>query len=301
MTAADFDLDAALPAGDSYPPRCGGSRLRGLARSAALSALAARQKFRPKPPASRTQILLLHHVLPQEITPFRKPLAALAETRDFISYSEAVRRIQTGDHGDRPGLAFSFDDGRISCRVAAGILEEHSATGMFFICPPIIGETNDHIRERFCRHQLLVDPVDFLSWNDIAAMKSAGHEFGAHTLTHPDCGTLSPAELEREIVGSRDLLADRLGSAGHFAWPLGRWRNWSDEAHRIARAAGFVSVASGERGMHIGHGLGPELPLRRESVLASWPISHIRYFLSAAPQVSGDAAASVSPLVRKAA
>jgi peptidoglycan/xylan/chitin deacetylase (PgdA/CDA1 family) len=42
-------------------------------------------------------------------------------------------------------------------------------------------------------------------------MLDAGWELGSHTITHPDLTTLDPAELEREVAGTRRILERRFG------------------------------------------------------------------------------------------
>jgi peptidoglycan/xylan/chitin deacetylase (PgdA/CDA1 family) len=52
---------------------------------------------------------------------------------------------------------------------------------------------------------------ELATWEECAALRAAGMEVGAHTLTHPFLSTLPAAEQEAEIVGSFDLIARRLG------------------------------------------------------------------------------------------
>ena len=63
---------------------------------------------------NRIQFLYLHHVLEDEEDDFRELLAVLSQQHRFISYSEAVERIWTGEI-DAPYITFSFDDGMQSC------------------------------------------------------------------------------------------------------------------------------------------------------------------------------------------
>ena len=59
---------------------------------------------------NRVQFLFLHHLFNDEVASFRKLLKALSKEHTFISYSEAVNRIKTGNI-DKPYICFSSDDG----------------------------------------------------------------------------------------------------------------------------------------------------------------------------------------------
>src|SRR5260221_8538986 len=52
----------------------------------------------------RVQILEFHHLLDDETESFRSLLRVLARDHRFVSYSEAVHRVRTGEI-DRPYLA----------------------------------------------------------------------------------------------------------------------------------------------------------------------------------------------------
>ncbi len=88
--------------------------------------------------APRVHLPYLHTVPPHEEDSFRRLLTELRRDHTFISYSEAVERILTGDV-DRPYLAFSFDDGFESNVRTARILEEFDTVGCFFVATRFIG------------------------------------------------------------------------------------------------------------------------------------------------------------------
>lgn len=70
----------------------------------------------------RFQFLYFHHVFEDETEPFRSLLEQLAKHHTFISYSEAVDRVLSGNI-DGSYLTISFDDGLKNCMVAAEIME----------------------------------------------------------------------------------------------------------------------------------------------------------------------------------
>lgn len=77
---------------------------------------------------------------------------------------------------------------------------------------------------------------------EVAKMLDAGWELGSHTITHPDLTTLGPAQLEREVAGSRQILERRFGvRVDNFCYPSGRY---DDSVISAVRAAGYVGAQS---------------------------------------------------------
>lgn len=266
--------------------------VRSTARHLVLSALGVGERFlfrhhealrRP-----RVHILSLHHILDDEVDPFRRLLGRLASTHTFISYGEAVSRIQSGAI-DKPFLTFTFDDGFASSGRAAGLLEEVGARACFFVVTRAVGLSDKEEVVRFCRERMIVKPMPFLDWDSAEQLVRRGHSIGSHTRTHANLATLSPAQLEDEIAGSAEDLRGRLGAAEHFAWPFGRFFHFSAAAARAVFDAGFVSCASGERGAHVIKAEEPRLLcLRRDHILADWPQSHVFHFLAASSRAAGE-------------
>jgi peptidoglycan/xylan/chitin deacetylase (PgdA/CDA1 family) len=228
----------------------------------------------------RVQFIYLHHIFPDEEQGFFRVLLELQKVFQFVSYSEAVQRVKAGTI-DRPYLTLSFDDGFKSCVKAARIMSDVGARACFFICPSIIGVTDENKIKAFCEQRLHTPPIEFMTWGDLESLLSLGHEVGAHTVTHPNLAQLPLEQVKAEIHSSREELQRRVGAVKHFAWPFGKFKAASQDIMNIALEAGLDSCASGERGCHV---LPPSQPtslcLRRDHVLATWPISHINYFLT---------------------
>ncbi len=228
----------------------------------------------------RVQFLYLHDVAQHDATAFRKLLEKLGREHTYISYSEAVRRVLTGEI-DKPYLSLSFDDGLKSCWHAAQALHEMDISGCFFVCPTLLGETDAQKVAAFCADKLHRPPSEFLSWDDVAAMLRQGHEIGSHAITHSVMADLPAAQLADEINDSRRLLQQKVGLVRHFAWPYGRFFHFSAQAARLVFAAGFETCASAESGCHIA---APEhrhnLCVRRNLILTHWPARHIDYLLA---------------------
>ena len=229
----------------------------------------------------RVQFVYLHHVLADEEAGFRRLLRMLSAQHTFLSHADAIARVRE-DRIDRPYVSVSFDDGFADNERAARILEEFGATGCFFVCPGIVGETDPQRLAAFCATRLEFPVVTpFLDWRQLERLVARGHEIGGHTMTHPNLGVTSPQEAAAEIRGSYERLRERLGVVRHFAWPRGRWENMTVAARDAVFAAGYESCASAVRGAHVAGATGAaeDLCIRRDHVLANWPLGHVRYLL----------------------
>jgi peptidoglycan/xylan/chitin deacetylase (PgdA/CDA1 family) len=243
----------------------------------------------PEIQTPQVQILLLHHLFLDEELSFRELLSSLQHDYRFISYSEAVTRIAENRIDDRY-IAFSFDDGQKSCLRAANILNEFGAVGCFFVCPDLIEETDVSRLDTICRLRLLHPLIDFMNWRDIDFLVSQGHEIGGHTNSHVNLAQVSQTRADDEIGSCHARITKQLGSPKHFAWPYGRFSDFTQACAERVFETGFVSSASGVRGAHGASESNltsetrasgsPGLGLYRESIVAAWPEAHIRYFLN---------------------
>lgn len=260
------------------------SVLRQVARKGALDVLSVgyRASRRERDGLTRPRVHLpyLHAVSPDQEDRFRAFVRALAKDHTFISYSEAVQRVLTGEI-DRPYVSFSFDDGFASNVRAGGILEEFGAVGMFFVPAGFIGvETVAGAREFFGFDKGCDEPA--MTWDDLESLKAHGHEIGNHSWSHRIMSTLSPQEQYDEIAATAEELRSRLGESVHFAWPYGRFSHFAEHAARAVFDTGHTSCASAERGAHTLEA-GPDprtLCLRRDHVMTEWPQRHSRYFIA---------------------
>jgi peptidoglycan/xylan/chitin deacetylase (PgdA/CDA1 family) len=236
---------------------------------------------------NRVQFLLFHAVFEDEAEGLRNILAALSQSHRFISYSEAVRRVELGTI-DAPVLALSFDDGMRNNLRAARIAEEFGISACFFVCSSMVSEKDPRRKAEFCHDRLHGPAVDFLDWDDLEALRRAGHEIGSHTVGHRKLSQLSGMEVADELELSRRQLSSRLGNVSHFAWPYGRFADVPENFGAMAAAAGYESCASGVRGAHVTKSeAGPlNLCLRRENLQPRWPVSHVRYLLAASSRRS---------------
>jgi peptidoglycan/xylan/chitin deacetylase (PgdA/CDA1 family) len=224
------------------------------------------------------RIVHYHYVFDDERESFGRQLDFLASAFEPISLSEAVARLREGRVAGRE-LVVTFDDGfRNQFAVAAPMLAERGWSACFFLVPGFVGAASGDA-ETMCRERFhLPRPVEPMSWAHAEQLLQLGHEVGSHTQTHPDLTALAPAALDEELAGSRAELARRLGHApSHFSAPYGDAGRFSEAVSTAAERARYSSCATAQRGVNVG--AGDVYALRRHHLEASWPVSHVRYFL----------------------
>ncbi len=125
--------------------------------------------------------------------------------------------------------AISFDDGDLSgYTMAAPLLERHGLRGEFFIVTRWIGTPG------------------FMSADDLRDLVRRGHGVHSHSRTHPRLPSLTPAQIEDELKGSKDDLEAILGAAvTQFSIPGGSYDN---RVLDIARTAGYTTVMNSVEG-----------------------------------------------------
>lgn len=255
--------------------------LRGSLRGMALSGLAAgvSQSAFKRP---RVHFIYIHHIFKDEEAPLRKLLDILKRDHEFISYTEAIKKIAEGKV-DRPYITFSSDDGLQNNVKAAEILSEYGASCCFFINPGIIGVTDKTRLKQYCKDNLQFFPVDFMNWDEVSKIQKMGHEIGNHTMLHRNVAASGEQELQADLIESLDILRQRCGKIGHFAFPFGRFFHFSKTGRRLVFETGHTSCATAERGAHI-NASNPiavqDLCIRRDHIVLGWPMSHILYFLA---------------------
>jgi peptidoglycan/xylan/chitin deacetylase (PgdA/CDA1 family) len=252
-------------------------RLRSGARSAALSALGSI----PRTAKPGFRILVYHWVRDAERKRFAQQVGLLARTFEPVSLTEGIERLRTSRIGGRE-LAVTFDDGFRSALVnGVPVLEEHGFPASFFLITELVSAPPDRA-ERICRERLhLAETLEPFTWDDVGRLLEQGHEIGSHTRSHPNLVALSHKELDEEVRGSRADIEQQIGHPpAYFAAPYGDRARFSSAVSAAARAAGYSACLTAQRGRNL-----PStdlFALRRDNVVAGWPLGHVRYFVTAA-------------------
>ena len=180
--------------------------------------------FTKKP---RSPALLYHHVGPRtpgslrELTvspeQFERQIQLLARWGYIgITASEWQNGNFNSDSHAKP-ILLTFDDAyEDMVRFALPVLVRHGFRATVYVVTRRIGRFNDWVK--CSAHLPLMNAEQIQHWSQ------QGIEFGAHTRSHANLATLSPANLYDEIVGSRDDLASLLGKPVlSFAYPFGAY------------------------------------------------------------------------------
>jgi peptidoglycan/xylan/chitin deacetylase (PgdA/CDA1 family) len=218
--------------------------------------------FRVAPRAPSFRIVLLHGVPREQMRAFEALVVRLKETHGLLDPAAAAawlagdppRGARTG--GPEPCL-LTFDDGFVSnLEAAERVLARHGVRALFFVCPGLIDLSAEAQRMAVAAQVFegrlsaasLGPEFRLMGWEELARLKALGHAVGAHAMTHRRLAGLPAAELEREITGSRDHIAARLGGPVHwFAYPFGNVES-IDRAALAAVGKHFRYCRSGVRG-----------------------------------------------------
>jgi peptidoglycan/xylan/chitin deacetylase (PgdA/CDA1 family) len=134
---------------------------------------------------------------------------------------------------DRTGLPeravlITFDDGYADLTEnALPVLRRYGFGAGVFIVTGQLGGTNawDEVKGSAPHRLMTADQIRYWA--------TQGIEFGAHSRTHVDLTTLTPSELNDEVLGSKNDLMNLLGSqAISFAYPYG---NYNSDVYECVR------------------------------------------------------------------
>ncbi len=101
---------------------------------------------------------------------------------------------------------------------------------------------------RLARVQLPHDLM--MASSDVKAMRHAGMQIGAHTLSHPILATLADDAARKEIEGSKVFLEELLGErVGLFAYPNGKpGQDYTPQSVKLVRGLDFDAAVSTQWG-----------------------------------------------------
>jgi peptidoglycan/xylan/chitin deacetylase (PgdA/CDA1 family) len=141
----------------------------------------------------------------------------------------------------RKPVIITFDDGfRDNLQNALPILRRHDFTATIFLVSEGIGKTS------FWDKSHGVAELPMLSADEVRQMTREGVSFQSHGLTQASLPSLSPAQQEVELVGSKKQLESLLGaSVNYFAYPQGEF---TPECAECVKAAGYRGAFSTRAG-----------------------------------------------------
>jgi peptidoglycan/xylan/chitin deacetylase (PgdA/CDA1 family) len=140
-------------------------------------------------------------------------------------------------------VAITFDDGFRDFHTAAfPILQKHGFSATVYLPTAFIDESRKQFKTREC-----------LTWSEIVDLRSAGVEFGSHTVNHPVLVELTWQQIEAELRTSKSTIESRLAApvlsfAYPFAFP-GTIRSFVEDLRGLLRKAGYESCLTTEIGV----------------------------------------------------
>jgi peptidoglycan/xylan/chitin deacetylase (PgdA/CDA1 family) len=151
-------------------------------------------------------------------------------------------------------LALTFDDGFQSAfRNALAPLARYKFHAIQFLVADRIGHFNEWEAPMGDVREPLMDAAQIKEW------LAAGHEIGAHTLTHRYLTRVSKREAAEEILACKKKLEDQFGvPIRHFCYPYG---DWNEPIRDLVREAGYDTACTTEFGVNTT--ATPPLELRR--------------------------------------
>jgi peptidoglycan/xylan/chitin deacetylase (PgdA/CDA1 family) len=188
------------------------------------------------------QVVEMHETLARDADQLRRQLEWVARRFTFISpdtFFESWDRPEALSDCAKPGVLFTFDDGRASnYDVAAPMLESMGARGLFFVVPDFIGLTGQDAKDFYYSRIDIrgLGPAEFAEqWtpmnpNQVAELVRRGHAVGSHTMSHMCLVGLSSADLQHQIEGSAAKISSwTQKKVEAFAWPYS-WNAINREA-----------------------------------------------------------------------
>ncbi len=193
-------------------------------------------------------ILAYHSVHPDRqdvinVTParFAQHMQWLAD-RGYRGVSLREYRAAQARQEDAKLVAITFDDGYLDNRIHAWpILEKLGFTATIFVVPSRVGTDMVHDSGWLAQYpDVPASAYRYMDWADILALRDAGVEIGAHTLTHPLLDEVPLAQQEREILQSRIYIQAQIDQpVTSFCYPAG---HFDDTCLQYVAAAGYAQA-----------------------------------------------------------
>jgi peptidoglycan/xylan/chitin deacetylase (PgdA/CDA1 family) len=167
---------------------------------------------------------------------FARQIEHLAGRHAFVTAHDVAAGQVPDD-----ALVVSFDDSlRDNLEHALPVLQQFGARAVFFVITGYLGRNNawNHRAYRFADH---------MAPRDLWDLARAGNEIGSHSATHQRLTKLSDAQLEDELLSSRDMITALCGVAPvAFAYPYGGFDARCIAAVRRHYNFGFGSAREGD-------------------------------------------------------
>jgi peptidoglycan/xylan/chitin deacetylase (PgdA/CDA1 family) len=220
--------------------------------------------------ADHIPILLYHGVVggraagfDVSLDDFRRHMeAVVASGRSPERISDLVARSRTADAVGPSPVAITFDDGTADFCAAWEVLEEYGLSATLYVTSSAVG---DHLEGR-----------PMASWQQLRDLRDGGVEIGSHAHHHVALDLLDEDRVALELVNSKLVLEDRLGSpVDSFAYPYGYHTR---AVKQLVRRAGYTSACAVKNALS--HPGDDPFALARSTVTAATKVEAIEQLLA---------------------
>ena len=183
--------------------------------------------------------ILAYHQVSEEKDIYSVTAGQFAEQMEYLSakgyHAISLEELFAAYEGKgtlpNKAIVITFDDGyEDNFLTALPIMEKYNMKATVFVVPS------------------LVNTPDYLSWQQVLAMKERKIEIGSHTMNHIGLGEVSPEKQRQEIVDSKLVLEQHLGTTvKFFAYPYGQFTAITQQ---LLREAGYKGASSGIPGLN---------------------------------------------------
>jgi len=235
-------------------------------------------------------IPLSKRVLQRAISPFLRNISqrrfAILHEITHSQDPDFLKFLSYTDKSPVLDATLTFDDGFHSSYQAIKQLQNRKA--IFFVCPEFINLAgtsrwqiffyNNLLRTEDLKDRELREAVRPASWEDLRELVAMGHTVGSHTMNHARLSKIiSPKELEREIIGSVDMIEDKLQvKIDTFAYPFGNVESINERAYSIIKKR-YKYCFTGIRGNNA-DSVNPYITWR-DAIDLSWPSDYSEFVL----------------------
>lgn len=198
------------------------------------------------------------------VTPaaFEAQMRWLAEHKLAVPLDQLLGFVRGEIQLATDSVLVTMDDGyRSVLTVAAPILRHYAVPSVTFVTTRAIGDPDAGRGAG----------EDFLTWDQLAELGSAGITVGSHGHTHSSMAQIAPEQVRMEGLQSKQLIESRTGTAvTSFAYPYGMRNDESPATARILAECGYDTIFVSQHGT-IRPGANP-LRLPRIKVEAGEPL-----------------------------
>ena len=167
----------------------------------------------------------------------------LAELRHEGFRSARLHEIAGCADNRERRIVLTFDDGFTSAlRHGLEPLAAHGFQAIQFLVSGLLGRTSEWQVPEGEVLEPLMDASQIREW------LAAGHEIGAHTVTHPRLTCLPLTQAREEIAASKKQLEDTFGATiRHFCYPYG---DWNPAVRDVVAESGYETACTVDSGVN---------------------------------------------------